>query len=68
MKEIHEYGFDFVLCPVEPLLAMHKAVKTMMEAFLRNPTPASIAKDLTPFAEFNSFIGLDQTLDLLGSI
>jgi 2-methylisocitrate lyase-like PEP mutase family enzyme len=33
LKEVGELGFDIALCPVEPLLAMHKAVKDMMEAF-----------------------------------
>lgn len=65
LKDVHELGFDFVLCPVEPLLAMHKAVKTMMETFLQDPSPSAISNDLTSFEEFNSFIGLDNTLELL---
>jgi hypothetical protein len=31
LKEVYELGFDYALCPVEPMLAMHKAVKQMME-------------------------------------
>jgi len=61
LKEIHDIGFDFALCPVEPMLAMHKAVKEMMETFLREGCSTNaIADRLTPFEEFNRFVGLDQ--------
>ena len=59
LKEVHELGFDYALCPVEPLLAMHKAVKEMMETFMKaGCTTNAIADRLTPFEEFNDFIGL----------
>ena len=35
LKEVYELGFDYAICPVEPMLAMHKAVKEMMETFMR---------------------------------
>ena len=61
LKEAHELGFDYALCPVEPMLAMHKAVKDMMETFMREGCSTNaIADKLTPFAEFNEFIGLDE--------
>jgi methylisocitrate lyase len=59
LKEVYELGFDYALCPVEPMLAMHKAVKEMMEAFMNaGCTTNAIADRLTPFEEFNDFIGL----------
>ena len=63
LKEVHELGFDFAICPVEPMLAMHKAVKEMMETFLREGCSTdAIADKLTTFAEFNDFIGLDEVV------
>ena len=61
LKEVYELGFDYALCPVEPMLAMHKAVKEMMETFMRQGcTTNAIADRLTPFDEFNDFIGLNE--------
>ncbi len=40
---------------------MHKAVKEMMETFMREGCSTdAIAGTLTPFHEFNDFIGLDE--------
>ncbi|MES3001487.1 MAG: isocitrate lyase/PEP mutase family protein [Pseudomonadota bacterium] len=62
-KELGELGFDFALCPVEPLLAMHKAVKEMMETFMRSGCDTrSIADRLTPFEEYNEFVGMPEAL------
>lgn len=59
LKEVYELGFDYALCPVEPMLAMHKAVKEMMDAFMSaGCSTNAIADRLTPFEEFNDFIGL----------
>jgi methylisocitrate lyase len=59
LQEVYELGFDYALCPVEPMLAMHKAVKEMMETFMSaGCTTNAIANRLTPFEEFNDFIGL----------
>ena len=59
LKEVYELGFDYALCPVEPMLAMHKAVKEMMETFMSaGCTTNAIADRLTSFEEFNDFIGL----------
>ncbi len=59
LREVYELGFDYALCPVEPMLAMHKAVKEMMETFMREGCSTNaIADRLTPFEEFNDFIGL----------
>jgi methylisocitrate lyase len=61
LKEVYELGFDYAICPVEPMLAMHKAVKEMMEIFFREGCSTNaIADRLTPFEEFNHFIGLDE--------
>ena len=63
LKQIGELGFGFALCPVEPLLAMHKAVKDMMETFLRSGGDVSaIAHMLTPFEEYNDFVGLHEAI------
>jgi 2-methylisocitrate lyase-like PEP mutase family enzyme len=59
LNEVYDLGFDYALCPVEPMLAMHKAVKEMMETFMSSGcTTNAIADRLTPFEEFNDFIGL----------
>jgi 2-methylisocitrate lyase-like PEP mutase family enzyme len=63
LKEVYELGFDYAICPVEPLLAMHKAVKEMMETFMRaGCSTNAIADRLTPFHEFNDFIGLSEII------
>jgi 2-methylisocitrate lyase-like PEP mutase family enzyme len=63
LKEVGELGFDFALCPVEPLLAMHKAVKDMMETFYAAGCDTSAIKGrLTPFAEYNEFVGLPEAM------
>ena len=59
LAEVYKLGFDYALCPIEPMLAMHKAVKEMMETFMREGCSTNaIADRLTPFDEFNRFIGL----------
>lgn len=61
LKQVHDIGFDYALCPVEPMLAMHKAVKEMMQVFMREGCSTdAIADRLTPFEEFNRFVGLDR--------
>jgi len=63
LKEVGELGFAFALCPVEPLLAMHKAVKEMMEAFYAAGCDTrAIAGRLTPFADYNTFVGLPEAV------
>jgi methylisocitrate lyase len=63
LKQAYELGFDYALCPVEPMLAMHKAVKEMMETFMAAGCATdAIADRLTPFEEFNDFIGLPETV------
>ena len=63
LKEVGELGFGFALCPVEPLLAMHKAVKDMMETFYAAGCDTRAIKDrLTPFAEYNEFVGLPEAM------
>lgn len=64
LREAHELGFDFVLCPVEPLLAMHKAVKDMMRTFMQEGTTNAIADQITSFHDFNSFVGLERMVGL----
>ena len=63
LKDVGELGFDFALCPVEPLLAMHKAVKEMMDVFYAAGCDTrAIADRLTPFAEYNKFVGLPEAM------
>jgi 2-methylisocitrate lyase-like PEP mutase family enzyme len=64
LEEAYDLGFDYALCPVEPMLAMHKAVKEMMETFMSaGCTTNAIADRLTPFEEFNDFIGLPEVVE-----
>jgi methylisocitrate lyase len=64
LKEVYELGFDYALCPIEPMFAMHKAVKTMMERFFAEGCSTNAVADLlTPFDEFNDFIGLPQMVE-----
>ncbi len=63
LKEVHALGFDYALCPIEPLFAMHKAVKEMMEIFLREGSTNAVADRLTSFDEFNRFVGLPDLLE-----
>jgi 2-methylisocitrate lyase-like PEP mutase family enzyme len=61
LKEVYELGFDYALCPIEPMFAMHKAVKTMMQRFFENGCSTNAVADLlTPFDEFNEFVGLSD--------
>ena len=63
LQEAYELGFDYALCPIEPLFAMHKAVKEMMETFMRNGCSTNaIADRLTSFDEFNEFVGLPEVI------
>jgi methylisocitrate lyase len=63
LQEVGELGFDFALCPVEPLLAMHKSVKDMLEAFYAAGCDTrAIADRLTPFETYNKFVGLPEAL------
>jgi 2-methylisocitrate lyase-like PEP mutase family enzyme len=62
LEQVGDLGFGFALCPVEPLLAMHKAVKEMMEGFMRTGDTRSIADRLTPFEEYNRFVGLHEAV------
>jgi methylisocitrate lyase len=63
LKEVYELGFDYALCPIEPMFAMHKAVKTMMERFMAEGCSTNAVADLmTPFDEFNEFVGMSETL------
>jgi 2-methylisocitrate lyase-like PEP mutase family enzyme len=61
LKQVYELGFDYALCPIEPMFAMHKAVKTMMERFMAEGCSTNAVADLlTPFDEFNEFVGLSR--------
>ena len=63
LKQAFEMGFAYAICPVEPMLAMHKAVKDMMEAFMSSGcTTDAVAHLMTPFEEFNEFVGLDTAV------
>jgi methylisocitrate lyase len=61
LQEAYELGFDYALCPIEPMFAMHKAVKTMMDRFMAAGCATSAVADLmTPFDEFIDFVGLSR--------
>ncbi len=62
LREVYELGFDYALCPIESLFAMHKAVKEMMEIFMREGSTNAIADRLTSFDEFNKFVGLPEVV------
>ncbi len=63
LKEIAELGFGFAICPIEPMFAMHKAVKEMMETFMREGCSTNaIAHQITSFQDFNRFIGLEESI------
>lgn len=64
LQEAYELGFDYALCPIEPMFAMHKAVKTMMERFMAEGCSTNAVADLmTPFDEFNDFVGLSEMVE-----
>jgi 2-methylisocitrate lyase-like PEP mutase family enzyme len=63
LKEVYELGFDYALCPIEPMFAMHKAVKEMMEIFMREGSTNAVADRLTSFEDFNRFVGLDAAVE-----
>jgi methylisocitrate lyase len=63
LDELTQMGFGFAICPVEPMLAMHKAVKKLMTDFYSNGcTTKAIASQLTPFEEYNRFVGLTEAV------
>lgn len=63
LQEVHELGFSFAICPIEPMFAMHKAVKEMMETFMREGCATNaIADQITSFQDFNRFVGLDESM------
>ncbi len=64
LQEVYELGFDYALCPIEPMFAMHKAVKIMMERFMASGCSTNAVADLlTPFEEFNNFVGLPEMIE-----
>ena len=64
MQEAADLGFAYSLCPIESMLTAHKAVTQMMRSFLAQPTTEAIADGLTPFDDFNRFIGLHEMAEL----
>lgn len=61
LQQAYELGFAYSLCPIEPMFAMHKAVKNMMARFMAAGCSTDAVADLlTPFDEFNTFIGLPE--------
>ncbi len=64
LNEAYELGFAYALCPIEPMFAMHKAVKTMMERFMAaGCSTNAVAELMTPFEEFNAFVGLPEAIE-----
>jgi methylisocitrate lyase len=63
LDEVHRLGFAYALCPIEPMFAMHKAVREMMATFMANGCSTdAVAGMLTPFDEFNRFVGMDEVI------
>ena len=62
LDEVYKLGFDYALCPIEPMFAMHKAVKEMMEIFMREGSTDAVADRMTSFEDFNRFVGLDAAV------
>ncbi|MDR8396395.1 isocitrate lyase/PEP mutase family protein [Paraburkholderia sp. USG1] len=62
LDQVYKLGFDYALCPIEPMFAMHKAVKEMMEIFMREGSTDSVADRMTSFEDFNRFVGLDEAV------
>jgi methylisocitrate lyase len=63
LAQVHDLGFDYALCPIEPMFAMHKAVKEMMTAFIAHGCSTdAVADRLTSFDDFNRFVGMDRVL------
>lgn len=62
LDQVHKIGFDYTLCPIESMLATHKAVKEMMEIFMREGSTDAVADRLTSFSDFNRFVGLDAAV------
>ena len=63
LAEVHRLGFAYALCPIEPMFAMHKAVREMMATFMANGCSTdAVAGMLTPFDEFNRFVGMDEVI------
>lgn len=60
LEEAGDLGFAWSLCPIESMLTSHRAVTQMMRRFLKEPTTAAIVGGMTPFADFNDFIGLEE--------
>lgn len=65
LKEVNDLGFAFAICPIEPMFAMHKAVKQMMETFMQQGCSTNaIADQITSFQDFNRFVGLEESMDI----
>lgn len=63
LSEVYELGFSFAICPIEPMFAMHKAVKEMMETFMKaGCSTNAIADQITSFQDFNRFVGLEESM------
>lgn len=63
LEQVGDLGFGFAICPVEPLLAMHKAVGDMMKTFYREGcTTDAIVDRITPFETYNDFVGLKEAV------
>ncbi|CAN5208177.1 isocitrate lyase/PEP mutase family protein [soil metagenome] len=63
LEQLKQMGFGFAICPVEPMLAMHKAVKDMMTNFYAGGCDTrTIAGQLTSFEEYNAFVGMPDAV------
>lgn len=59
-KELEDLGFGLIFYPIEAMLTAHKAMLRTYRTLLETGTTEAVADDLTSFAEFNRFIGLDD--------
>jgi 2-methylisocitrate lyase-like PEP mutase family enzyme len=64
LERIGELGFALVLYPIGTLLAATAGMRALLETLREEGTPASALPGLPAFAEFTSFVGLDEISEL----
>lgn len=58
VEELSKLGFSVVLYPIEALFTAHKTMARTYERLLSQGTTEAVAAEMTPFADFNEFLGL----------
>jgi methylisocitrate lyase len=62
LQKAGEFGFELALCPLEPLPAMHKSVKDMLDPSCAAGSDTRITVRLMPFATYNNFVRLPEAI------